>query len=301
MRVLPSLENILYGANLSNILSANKFTVLDVVAWFPYGISHFGAPVICSALLFAFGPPGTLPVFSRTFGYMNLAGVIIQLVFPCSAPWYEDIYGFAPADYSMKGSPAGLAAIDELFGIDMYTSSFSASPLVFGAFPSLHAACASLEALFMSHVFPKLRLIFIIYVLWICWATMYLSHHYVVDLIGGSIRMLKLQYYFIFGTKYDSVAASVFLANTENLPQPQNGRTFRWEYNIIDPADRNDHSAISCRDMQKSSLAIADGIDRNSISPFAFLTEARNSTESRYQVEESSVTRVDINYEFFKA
>lgn len=87
----------------------------------------------------------------------------------------------------MPGSPAGLAAIDELFGIKLYTSTFTASPLVFGAFPSLHAGCATIEALFMIHVFPRLKPLFIIYVLWLCWATMYLSHHYAVDLVGGSL------------------------------------------------------------------------------------------------------------------
>ena len=55
------------------------------------------------------------------------------------------MYGLAPANYAMEGSPAGLARIDQLFGVDMYTSTFTASPLVFGAFPSLHAGCATIE------------------------------------------------------------------------------------------------------------------------------------------------------------
>ena len=188
VKVLPALENIFYGANLSNILSAHKHTILDVLAWLPYGITHFGAPFVCSIIMFIFGPPGTVPSFARTFGYMNLTGVIIQLLFPCSPPWYENMYGLAPANYSIPGSPAGLAAIDKLFGIDLYTATFTASPMVFGAFPSLHAGCSTTEALFMSHVFPKLKPLFTIYVLWLWWATMYLSHHYAVDLVGGSLR-----------------------------------------------------------------------------------------------------------------
>ena len=86
VRVLPALENIFYGANLSNILSAHKHVALDVLAWLPYGIFHFGAPFVCSAVMFVFAAPGTLPVFARSFGYMNLIGVIIQLLFPCSPP-----------------------------------------------------------------------------------------------------------------------------------------------------------------------------------------------------------------------
>ena len=121
---------------------------------------------------------------------MNLIGVIIQLLFPCAPPWYENLYGLAPANYSMAGSPAGLARVDQLFGVDLYTSSFTASPMVFGAFPSLHSGCGTTEALFMAHVFPQFTPLLIGYILWLWWATMYLSHHYVVDLVGGSIRKL---------------------------------------------------------------------------------------------------------------
>lgn len=190
VRVLPALENIIYGANLSNILSRNTNAFLDVLAWLPYGIIHFAAPFICSIVLFIFAAPGTLPVFSRSFGYMNIIGVLIQILFPCAPPWYENLYGLAPANYSMSGSPAGLARIDQLFGVDLYTSTFTASPMVFGAMPSLHAGSATIEALFLSHVFPRGKWIFYGYTLWIWWATLYLQHHYAVDLIAGSFCKL---------------------------------------------------------------------------------------------------------------
>jgi len=188
VRVLPALENMFYGANLSKFLSAHQNTVLDILAWLPYGIIHFGAPFVCSTVMFIFGPPGTVPNFARSFGWMNVVGVTIQLLFPCSPPWYENIYGLAPANYSIPGSPAGLARLDLLFGIDLYTSKFTASPMVFGAFPSLHAGSATIEALFMSHVFPQYWGFFLVYTMWLWWATMYLSHHYAVDLVGGSLR-----------------------------------------------------------------------------------------------------------------
>ena len=138
--------------------------------------------------MFIFAPPKYLPSFARAFGYMNMIGVIIQLFFPCSPPWYENKYGLAAANYSIPGSPAGLARVDELFGLGLYTTTFSASPLVFGAFPSLHSGNATLEALFMANLFPKLTPLFIAYVMWLWWSTMYLAHHYAVDLVVGSIR-----------------------------------------------------------------------------------------------------------------
>ncbi|KAI9743331.1 MAG: Aureobasidin resistance protein Aur1 [Claussenomyces sp. TS43310] len=218
VRVLPALENIFYGANLSNILSAHQHVVLDVLAWLPYGITHFGAPFVCSAVFFIFGAPGTTPVFARTFGFMNITGVLIQILFPCSPPWYENMYGLAPANYSMEGSPAGLARIDRLFGFDLYTSNFTASPLVFGAFPSLHSGNAVLQALFMSHLFPKLRPLFIAYAMWLWWATMYLSHHYAVDLVGGGL-----------------IAAAFFYYSKANfLPRQQPDKKLRWDYDYVE-------------------------------------------------------------------
>lgn len=216
--MLPSLENILFGANLSNILSAHQSTTLDILAWVPYGLCHFGAPFVVSGIMFVFAPPTTVPVFGYAFGYLNVIGVITQVIFPCSPPWYENKYGLAPANYSMKGSPAGLARIDALLGIDLYTSGFTASPMVFGAFPSLHAATATLEALFMSHCFPKLTPLFAVYVTWLWWATMYLSHHYAVDLVAGSLL----------------AGVIFFFAKSRFLPRIQSDKRFRWDYDYVE-------------------------------------------------------------------
>lgn len=86
VRVLPALENIVYGANLSNILSKHTTPFLDVLAWLPYGVIHYAAPFVSAGVMFIFGAPGTLPVFARSFGYMNITAVIMQTVFPCAPP-----------------------------------------------------------------------------------------------------------------------------------------------------------------------------------------------------------------------
>lgn len=209
----------MYGANLSNILSAHTSAVLDILAWLPYGLGHFGAPAVTAGLLFLFASPGTTPAFARAFGYMNFAGVTIQLLFPCTPPWYERTHGLdQPARYGMEGSPAGLARVDQLLGVDMYTTSFTNAPMPFGAFPSLHAADATLEALFLCYCFPRFRLAFVAYVAWIWWATMYLNHHYAVDLVAGSI-----------------IAAVAFrAARSTSLPRRQPGKRTRWDYRHVD-------------------------------------------------------------------
>ena len=110
--MLPTLETIWYGANISDILTRFGHPLLDILAWIPYGVVHFMAPFIVAAFLFVFAPEGSVKVFSNAFGFMNLVGVIIQIAFPCAPPWYELREGLTPANYSMRGSPAGLAAMD---------------------------------------------------------------------------------------------------------------------------------------------------------------------------------------------
>ena len=127
------------------------------------------------------------------------------------------MYGLAPADYTMNGSPGGLERIDQLFGTNLYSSSFSASPVVFGAFPSLHSGWATMHALFLQHRFPHLRTGLIAYVMWLWWATMYLTHHYFIDLIGGSCLAVTVFY----------------IAERNYLPQIQPGKLFRWHYDVV--------------------------------------------------------------------
>lgn len=222
VKVLPALENVLYGTNISNILSAHTHPILDLLAWFPYGIGHFGGPAVCSAALFLFAAPSTTPVFARSFGWLALTGVTICLIFPCTPPWYEKEHGLEPAHYGMPGSPAGLARVDKLFGVDMYTTSFTTAPMPFGAFPSLHSANATLEALFMSFAFPRLRPLFIFYVGWLWWATMYLNHHYAVDLVGGSL-----------------IAVSIYsIARARYLPRQQADKKNRWAYDYVEIGEK---------------------------------------------------------------
>lgn len=215
VKVLPAMETVLYGDNLSDILAAKTSAVFDILAWIPYGLIHFGCPFFVAGFLFLWGPPTCVRGFAFAFGYMNLIGVIIQLVFPAAPPWYKILHGLDPANYSMLGSAGGLARIDTLLGIDLYTTNFSKnSPVVFGAFPSLHSGTATMEALFMSWLFPKLTPIFICYVLWLWWCTMYLTHHYFIDLMAGSFLSFVIFEY----TKY------------KQLPINEKNAVNRWSY-----------------------------------------------------------------------
>ena len=84
--LLPTLETVWYGASISDILTRFGHPALDIFAWIPYGVVHFAGPFLVAASLFIFGPPGSVKVFGGAFGFMNLIGVVIQIVFPCAPP-----------------------------------------------------------------------------------------------------------------------------------------------------------------------------------------------------------------------
>lgn len=116
----------------------------------------------------------------------------------------------------MHGSAGGLARIDAIFHSHGYTETFSHSPMIFGAFPSLHAGSATMEALFLSHYFPRGRIVYWTYAFVLYWSTMYLtcaclpfprapsadvvltsSHHYLVDLVAGGSLAVACFYIFL--------------------------------------------------------------------------------------------------------
>ncbi len=218
VRVLPAIETILYGGNLSNVLASYTCPLLDILAWIPYGLVHFGAPFVLAGVIFLFAPPKSLRAYGFAFGFMNFFGVLMQIFFPAAPPWYKNLHGLAPANYSVPGSPGGLARIDDILGLQMYTKSFNVSPMVFGAFPSLHSGCAVMEALFMSYVFPRSIPYVTCYVLWIWWSTMYLTHHYFIDLIGGAILSFSVFYF----TKFTI------------LPKITSNHFSRWSYTSLE-------------------------------------------------------------------
>jgi membrane-associated phospholipid phosphatase len=219
--LLPTLESVFFGANISDLLTRYTHPILDVFAWLPYGLVHFVIPFVVAAVLWVFGPKGAVQFWAKAFGLMMLWGVLIQLVVPCSAPcesvcerfvlharlrvadhWYavagyEIIHGLTPANYGMPGSPGGLMRIDRIFGTSGYTNAFGSAPLIFGAFPSLHAGNATMEALTLGHFFPRFKAFYWAYVGVLYWSTMYLTHHYLIDVVGGGCLAMACFYYFM--------------------------------------------------------------------------------------------------------
>lgn len=86
VNLLPALESVMYGANISDLQTRFTHPILDVIAWVPYGVLHFAIPFIVALLLWVFGPRGSVQYWGRAFGLMNLIGVVTQILLPCAAP-----------------------------------------------------------------------------------------------------------------------------------------------------------------------------------------------------------------------
>ena len=284
--VLPTLETIWYGANISDILTRFGHPLLDILAWIPYGVIHFVAPFVVAALLFVYAPPGTVKVFASTFGFTNLVGVLVQIAFPSSPPWYELREGITPANYSMRGSPAGLARIDALFHGHGYTIGFTNAPVVFGAFPSLHAATATCEALFMSYFFPikakvgrwyvDTRILYWCYCFWLYWSTMYLMHHYLIDLVAGGC--LATMNFYIFRTEKLREAMEKRIAEMEQAEHLRRGEPLDDD---TLPLERvNDASKVFSPHDEESQGSAIFSIDENTMAPLEVSNQMREPAAS---------------------
>jgi hypothetical protein len=72
----------------------------------------------------------------------------------------------------MPGSAAGLVRVDVVLHTHIYQNAFKASPLVFGAFPSLHGAFSCCCFFFIGRYSRKGAFILGFYVLWQWFSTM---------------------------------------------------------------------------------------------------------------------------------
>ncbi|OSX63006.1 hypothetical protein POSPLADRAFT_1074324 [Postia placenta MAD-698-R-SB12] len=259
--LLPTLESVLYGANISDILTRFTHPVLDIFAWLPYGVIHFTFPFVVAAFLWLFRTKEALHLWARAFGYMNLIGVMVQILLPCAPPWYELIYGLTPANYSMPGSAGGLARIDKLFHSHGYTVAFSNSPVVFGAFPSLHSGCATMEALFVSHFFPHATKFIWTYTAVLYWATMYLTHHYLIDVVVGSCLAITCFYLYL----PDELKGANALAPPGGLNSPYGTRRSKYElYDLEEPRTARGRASNGSIMRDAADYDLEDPSDRES-------------------------------------
>lgn len=170
---------------LSDVVSRHTSPWLDALAGATYFLFLIEVVAATSFLYFR-ARPKALQV-SVGFLLVNLLGWTIWFVYPAAPPWYVDQYGMGPALLDVVSSPAGLARVDAWLGVPLATAFYSKSANVFGALPSLHVAYATLVAVVAAPLGGWVRGLTIGFALSMAFSAVYLRHHYILDVVTGSV------------------------------------------------------------------------------------------------------------------
>jgi len=185
--VLPVVEYSIFHCLPHQILSRQWNVTFDFLAAIPY-MFHFALPVLFIAYNVITRRARGVPLIYQYLwcvGWTNIVAVLIQFLFPTAPPWFNDSAVFDETGGEVISSAPNEAAfqrIDALIGIPWFKNMYGQSPLKYGSFPSLHVAWPTVIFLHQPWINNKVGLA---HVIWITWAALYSSHHYLIDAIGG--------------------------------------------------------------------------------------------------------------------
>jgi inositol phosphorylceramide synthase catalytic subunit len=161
----------------------NTNVILDVLCGFGYAtylVQFFGLMI---ALFFL--KDSRFGQMAWAFFVVNALGCLTYVLYPAAPPWYVMAHGMGPADLAALPSAAGAARFDALFGIRFFENFYARNPNVFGAMPSLHTAYPVVALWMVWHRGIRWRAFAAGFASLIAFSAVYLSHHYILDVLGG--------------------------------------------------------------------------------------------------------------------
>jgi hypothetical protein len=187
---LYSFEKHLFGIHIQNkLLTPNEYwringsTFLDIITGIFY-LCWIPVPLAFAAYLF-FKNRRQFLLFSMTFVLVNFIGFIIYYLYPAAPPWYVQYHGFVFQPLKM-GNTAGLVKFDNYFHAGIFKSIYAKGSNVFAAMPSLHSSYPVIVVYYAVKNRLGLMNIFFFTVMFGIWfSAVYLSHHYVLDVLAG--------------------------------------------------------------------------------------------------------------------
>ena len=183
-----------FDGGVSRIITPNEFfrihhwPVMDLFCGFAY-ISYVAEYLLAAFYLLFTQDLRLLKQFGWTFFCINLFGFITYFIYPAAPPWYVSQYGLGPARMDVQPSAAAAHRFDVLLGTHFFDQMYSRGVDVYGAYPSLHVTYPFLVAWACFQV-PGLKLYrapAIAFYFLMCFSAIYLQHHYVVDIILGTL------------------------------------------------------------------------------------------------------------------
>ncbi|WP_448697891.1 phosphatase PAP2 family protein [Mucilaginibacter sp. AW1-3] len=187
-----NFEKNLFGININNkVLTPNEYwryngtTFLDIMAGCFY-LCWIPVPMLFALFLFI-KHRRQLILFWLTFVLVNFLGFIVYYTFPAAPPWYIYEHGFTFIAHT-PGNTAGLAKFDQYFNVSIFKSIYAKGSNVFAAMPSLHSAYPMVVLYYaLKNKVGYISIFFAIVTIGIWFSAVYLSHHYVIDVLAGII------------------------------------------------------------------------------------------------------------------
>jgi hypothetical protein len=180
--------------SLNELFAVHHWLAVDIVTGAAYFM--FLHAVLLLAVFMAVAdrtPAGRrrLRAVGWTFLGVNVAAFLMYLAYPEAPPWYVATHGFGPVDAHAAASPAALARLDALTGIPYFRGLYAQASDVFGAMPSMHCAYPMLLLLYALELRrPVLAGGLVLFQLVTCFSAVYLQHHYVADVLAGTLFAL---------------------------------------------------------------------------------------------------------------
>jgi membrane-associated phospholipid phosphatase len=161
---------------------------LDLLCGFAY-LVFVGEYLLAACLLFLGKNFALLKRFGWSFLTVNVMGFITYFIYPAAPPWYVDQYGLGPARMHISPNAAAAQRFDLLLGTHFFDQIYGRGVDVYGAYPSLHVAYPFLTACaaFQIPAFKWARIPTVAFYLLMCLSAVYLQHHYVVDILLGTM------------------------------------------------------------------------------------------------------------------
>jgi hypothetical protein len=171
------------GTTFQDYFAAHHTPFWDLLFAVPYTI--FVYVVIVYAAYLYFNDRTRMRVYLLAFAIGNAISFTCWLLIPAAPPWYLRAHGCG-IDASALPSPAGLARVDTLLGIDYFATFYGRASSIFGALPSMHCAYPVIGLLTSWRASTLwTRPIHLAYAAVMAVAAVYLDHHWVIDVLAG--------------------------------------------------------------------------------------------------------------------
>ena len=147
------------------------------------------------------------------FLVVNIVGYATWYLYPAAPPWYIEAYGLETVLLDVPGSPARTARFDNLLGTSFFAGMYGYESNPFGAIPSLHISYPTLSVFFAFRL-GALRTLTVAFLAVMCFAAVYLNHHYVIDVVLGALYGLVAGVMTVAGAEW-AITSSSFRPSRE--------------------------------------------------------------------------------------